>query len=473
MKRRQTTQLIFKRIVSIASVLAWAMGTDLLRAAEPTAAPATESAAQSVPKRAGDPLPGLLPQADNLTIVHPLLMQIDYELQALYRESQTGIARVQLPTPRWQKALANEDNPAGKWSNLDQAVRDQLAAGGPVRPTISSATNPAGNVAAIAALPIVERNRTKEASDESPTGSTVGWNMTRMGPDVILRSQGGTQIQIQTGGNPGGSPADPSGEVRVNLRPTENFAPNNLALLLDDAGHILIPMWLEKNDFEAAPARVAFGDAPPVAANFVASDKPSGITILQLANPPAQLRARPLALADQRPASGALVLLLQPNNGSARLVVWTGGQQDYGVVMAPDGTVMGFAHYGEFLTGAACRPVAQQLIDNGIVKRATLGIGIAVVMADSPLRQSWPALGSRPALQVKSVADHSFAAEGGLQVGDLILGFQADRKGQNVLDPVGDIPSFALALSGRTGPTTLVILREGHERAITVNLKAK
>src|SRR5205823_11619582 len=105
-----------------------------------------------------------------------------------------------------------------------------------------------------------------------------------------------------------------------------------------------------------------------------------------------------------------------------------------GVVVNVDGSVSGFARYGQFLGCGACRPVVDQLVKYGRVKRAALGVSVREVQRDDVLRERWAALASQPALRVSDVQPNSAAERAGLQVGDLIVGVDDE--------PVGDPATF-------------------------------
>ena len=91
-------------------------------------------------------------------------------------------------------------------------------------------------------------------------------------------------------------------------------------------------------------------------------------------------------MARSKPADGSLVLLLSPGDGTGRLGVWNGGGRDYGVVVNLDGQVAGITRSGQFLGGPACQLIADQIIRNGAVRRATLGVIITQIEKDDPQR---------------------------------------------------------------------------------------
>jgi S1-C subfamily serine protease len=170
-------------------------------------------------------------------------------------------------------------------------------------------------------------------------------------------------------------------------------------------------------------------------------------------------------LSRARPDDGSLVLYLAPNDGSGRLGLWTGGSSDAGIVYSTDGRVAGIARYGQFLSGSACRLIADQIIRHGSVKRATLGVIISEIRQDDPLRQQTPVLGTRTAMRVDQVMSGSAAERAGLRQGDLLLALAGES--------VSDIPSLAAAIAARSGQTRLQVLRDGRIIEIAVDLQPK
>jgi S1-C subfamily serine protease len=186
-------------------------------------------------------------------------------------------------------------------------------------------------------------------------------------------------------------------------------------------------------------------------AKFVGSDRQTNLTVLKLESS----IGRPVHLTGSRPSDGSLVMVLSPAGDSGKLGVWTGGQQDRGIVVAMDGSVAGFARYGQFLSGAFAKPVVDQLIQFGRVKRATLGV--LVEETETPD-------GGR-GMRVDRVAPDSPAGQVGVRPGDFILSMGGA--------PVGDLPSFAAAIAARDGETELQILRGEKTFTVTVVLHPK
>jgi S1-C subfamily serine protease len=232
-------------------------------------------------------------------------------------------------------------------------------------------------------------------------------------------------------------------------------------LIFDDAGHLLVPLYLEKETVGDG-VRASVGDGPVLIATFVASDKQTNLTVLKL---PANA-GKPVKLSAKRPMDGAMVMLLAPNSDSAKLMLWTGGQRDIaGVVVGVDGAVAGFARYGQFLSAGACKPVVEQLVATGKVKRAMLGVTVREVQRGDPAREQSAALGNQPALRVEEVLPRSAAALADLHRDDLILTVDGE--------PVGDPASFAAAIANRSGKTPMRVLRAGNRVDVTVELLAE
>src|SRR5947208_15609954 len=62
-------------------------------------------------------------RADN----YPMLEQLNRETQSLYRDVQSGLVRVQLPTPKWIREAAAKDDPLRKWDKvIDPQVRERI-----------------------------------------------------------------------------------------------------------------------------------------------------------------------------------------------------------------------------------------------------------------------------------------------------------------------------------------------------------
>src|SRR5436189_6100513 len=55
------------------------------------------------------------------------LQQLSLVTQSLYRDVQSGLVRVQLPTPKWIRDAAAKDDPLRKWGNvIDPQVKAKI-----------------------------------------------------------------------------------------------------------------------------------------------------------------------------------------------------------------------------------------------------------------------------------------------------------------------------------------------------------
>jgi len=265
-----------------------------------------------------------------------------------------------------------------------------------------------------------------------------------------------------------GAPADPVAGARLeaNFQAFPAFAPNNVGVIRDDQGHVLVPLFVERESMEgvdpAEPSiRIAGPDGAAITATLVGSDRQTNLTVLKLGKP----LGKPARLGRDKPLDGSLVMSLSPADASGRLIVWNGGGQENGVVFTSDGEMAGVARSGQFLTGAACRLIADQIIRHGSVKRATLGVIISEIPPTDSVRQRHPALGMRPAMRIDQVIAGSAAERAGLKSGDLVVALAGEA--------VSDIPSFAAAIAAKTGQTELQLFRDGQLIHITVELQAK
>ena len=386
---------------------------------------------------------------------HALLDQMSRETKSVYQDVQRGVVRLQLPLPRWLSETAARDNPIDKWGGqLAAQVREKLEQdrqniqqGKPshIGTRITATTQAASPSAPISGEPPSPWRITQE-----PGNNTIVIESSGRGAPSVL--------QIQTGGGLQDGHVTLGGPPQLSVQPASTFAPNNVGLIFDDLGHVLVPLYLEKETVGEG-VRASVGENPVVFATFVASDKQTNLTVLKL---PAS-SGKALKLNTARPEDGSMILLLAPNSAGAKLMLWTGGQRDIaGIVVQIDGSVLGFARYGQFLSAGACKPTVEQLVQNGRVKRAALGVMVREVQRNDPARDQWAELGLLPALRVEEVRPDSAAARGDLQRGDLILSV-ADES-------VGDPASFAAAISNRAGKTAMRILRQGKQLNLSIEL---
>jgi S1-C subfamily serine protease len=337
----------------------------------------------------------------------PALKQVSHEMQALYASVRPSVARVQFPPPKWAAALLDEDELMRKWDQrLSPDMRRQLH-------EQLSRSHLDANL----------QSTTAESTEEQKAHQ-----------HLIPRSDGGYDLATTM----------PSSRASV-------MGPRSVGLIYDDAQHLIVPYFIERDAVGDTPLKLCVGDGSMVTATFVGSDRPTNLTVLKL-NKPA---GKAIHLTGKKPAEGELVMLLAASGDSSRLVVWTGGQQDNGVVVTLDGDVAGFTRYGQFLAARHCRPLVEQIIRTGSVKRAELGV----------VATQTDAQGINPLIRIDQVMRNSAADKAGLKRGDII---------QEVADePIVDLPTFAAAIAVSRGPTKLRIERGGDSLDVVVNLQPK
>ena len=371
----------------------------------------------------------------------PMLDELNRETESLYKEVGASLVRVQMPKPRWMSDYANA--PMNRWDKLDPEVRKRL--------------EQTGQLPAPGGVPLVLRPETAtpttQAADEASTQSV---KVEGHGTIVFVAPQAqnaAAQKQQER--------RDPvlGGRLKMDVNTVVSFTPNNIGLLLDDAGHILVPLYIEPETCGTTPLHVALGDGKVLDAKFVGSDRQTNLTLLQIEKP----NGKPVQLAAHKPVDGSLVLYISPVDGSGRLGMWNGGQQDLGIIFTTDGGVAGIARYGQFLGGSACHLIAEQLIQYGSVRRATLGVIVSEIRKDDPLREQLPVLGARTAMRIDEVIAHSVADRAGLKAGDLLLALAGEA--------VSDIPSLAAAIASRDGETELQVLRGNEVLKMNVDLQ--
>lgn len=363
-------------------------------------------------------------RAQTPATTRPALEQLNRETRALYAQVQTGVYRVELPAPRWLNAYAMA--PISKWDRkLDPEVRKQLADA-----RISIDVNPSN----VLAHP--------EPSEETTVGQSK-YVAPRPPPvddtsDPVL----GAKLELDRKSDPG-------------------FSPNNVALLLDETGHLLVPLCVEREAIGDKSIPVAGPDGVVARARYLGSDRQTNLTLLEVEKP----AGKPVRLGKSRPEFGSLVLCLSPGDGSGRLSLWTDGAQQNGVVVNTGGEVCGIARYGQFLSAPSCRLIAEHLMRFGAVKRATLGITVSEVRQDDSPRRQEDGATHRMAVRVDEVIAGSIGDQCGLKSGDLIVSFAGER--------VTDLPTFAAAIASRDGETELKILRDGKPVLIRASLQRK
>lgn len=334
----------------------------------------------------------------------PLLSELNHETQDLFKQVASSIVRVQLPSPTTVSLPAND--PLSKWA--DRLDPQSLA-------------------------------RLVELQRRAPEAS---YATAEIRPTTVPSS------------------SQPTFGHRVIVLKLDRISPNGIGIVVDDENHLLIPRYVDKAACQF-PIPVAIGDGRWATASFIASDRQSDLTLLQLNH----AKAKPAAVSADRPAAGTLLLVMSLNPAANRLTVWEGWEPDVATLVNIDGTIAGFTKGGHFLSAAACGPVVAELMDHGFVRRALLGVVVDTVTSDDPARQLYPDLGATPALRIQEIIPGSPAEHAGLQPDDLILSFA----GQSV----GDGPAFAAAIANRRGTTPIAVLRDGQKHIVNVDLQVQ
>jgi len=368
----------------------------------------------------------------------PLLDQLNRETEALYADVRRGVLRVQMPPPRWLSEVAERESPLVKYKGLDPKVREQLERTGH-------------------AARAVEGEPVARATAVNPATRSV------TDADVTL-GRNAAVIIVRAPSSPATQPPAPAVAIATTASSdAPAFAPNNIGLVLDGQGHLLVPLFLERDSAAAGqPIKVGGPQGDTVEADFIGSDRPTNVTILRLRKPV----GTPVRLGENAaPADGSIVLAVSPQDASGRLSMWTGGGKDFAVVFSIDGQCAGVARFGQFLSGRACKLIADQIIRHGSVKRATLGVILTQVAKDDPARRRSDALGERPAMRIDQVMAGSPAEQAGLRQGDYLFSVAGQ--------PVNDIPTVAAAIAARSGPTAFEVLRGEQVLTVTVDLQQK
>src|SRR5688572_10264053 len=314
----------------------------------------------------------------------PTLERLSLETQSLYEDVRPSVIRVHLPPTHWpEQSQQTGEDPLDKWKEkLTPDVRQKIA-----EAQARSATGGSMEVSAQIA-PAGTQPSTQPRTLVAPIAPP------RL--QVTQRMDGG--LELLAFSSSGAAPYDaemPSVGLKV------------IGLLIDDAGHVLIPMYIEGGAIGTELLRVSTGAGRIAKATFVGSDRQTNLTVLKLTD----LVGRPARVTGGRPNDGSLVMVLSPGGDAGRLSIWTGGQQDRGIVVKMDGGVAGFARYGQFLCGVDAQPVVDQLVKHGRVRRATLGV--LVEETETP--------DGRRAMRIEKVVPDTPAEKVGLRDGDYIL----------------------------------------------------
>ena len=386
---------------------------------------------------------------------YPMLEQLNRETQSLYRDVQGGLVRVQLPTPKWIRDAAAKEDPLQKWGNvIDPQVKAKIQ---------QQRFEVAQRGVQRKLEPVIVAPSTQPAGKAEKVDVGGSWQVkSESNGEIILEpaKAGGSALVLHAGAD-GNAPAgngNIAGPLRLKDVPAGSFAPNNIGLLISDEGHVLVPLYVERETLANQSVQCMVADQQTTA-TFIGSDEKTNLTLLKMD----RVVGKPIRVGLGRPMDGSLVMMLNPNNGSGRVQLWTGGERDFGVVVSMDGSVAGFARYGQFLNTAAAKPVIDQLIAIGKVQRAVLGVRLSELRADDQVRRRFARVNDRPALLVDEVTPASPAEKAGLQAGDLILEFQDH--------PIEDLTTWSALLAGG-GEGRLTILRKGTPQQIKLDLRA-
>jgi hypothetical protein len=363
----------------------------------------------------------------------PLLDQINHETQNLFESVRSGLVVVKLPPPQLPDPFNDTSGFMQKWSaRLSPDVLAKLHE--------AQARAASGGISTVGAFVAASQ----PAELQSPTSQTT--SQTTSQPANQDANPGSRSFFVRR----------PDGETELVTTSTpiydailDQMAPRCLGLVLDDARHVLIPIFIDKEALAGQPLHVFDARGKLVAAQFIGSDRQMNLTVVQLETP----IGKPLHITGDRPPDGSLVMLLSPSGDSGHLSIWTNGTQDRGLLITTSGAIGGIVRSGEFASGNSIKPIADQLIQYGKVRRAALGV--AIRQTETP--------NGHPAMLIEHVVDHSAAAEGGLRDGDFIVSLAGV--------PVADVFTFAAAIAQGNGPTDLQIVRDGQVGTVTVNLK--
>jgi S1-C subfamily serine protease len=351
-----------------------------------------------------------------------LLQQLSSETQQLYDKVHLGIVRVQLPTPQWLAQVNEQEKLLHRWG-------DQLAPD--VRQQLLQERDEARS----------EQYRLIGAVASSQPTESASTQATAISPAQTI---------------PNGFPS----VNRIRPVPTGKLVLVATGLLINHDGYVVVPLYVDRPTVGNSPLNVRMGDGKLTTARFVGSDPLTKLTVIQLENHD----GAPATISRGRPDEGSLTLVLSADGG-ARLVVWTNQHPEPGLIVTADGSIAGFGFNDRLLTAATCKPIVDQIIATGQVRRAVLGVMVREVRKDDPLRQNTPELGAKPAILVENVEANSPAQLGGLRPGDLILAVGGEA--------VGETETFAAIIATRRGKTDLQILRDSGALTLPVDLQPR
>lgn len=361
-------------------------------------------------------------RADEAPSTRPALQELNREIHSLYQQAQGGLLHMQLPPPQWVNDYTLE--PINKYQQLDPAVKQRIAE---QQKQNGLSQNSQSNIRFFA-------NGNYIVQSQSPANNSAATQPSTTQPGTIIVVQPPSQQVAQ-------QPNGPGGALQMDAAPAADFAPTHVGLVLGDQGHVLVPIYVERETCAAQPIRLAMGTGKIVEAKFVGSDRQTNLTVVQVDG-----KLGPSMPLGDRIEYGSVCLFVSPIDGAARLGVWTGAEHDWGYVLATDGHIAGVARSGELLTGSACRLIASEIEQYGAVRRPTLGVVVREMAVIDAARHS------RRVMRVEGVLPNSPAQKAGLKSGDLFESFRGE--------PISDASSLAAAMTACDGKTPIQILRD-------------
>ncbi len=230
-----------------------------------------------------------------------------------------------------------------------------------------------------------------------------------------------------------------------------------VGLVVDADGHVMVPAYVDPQTVGDSLMNVRMLDGALAKAKLVGSDQQTNITVLKLQDH----TGKAVTLAAHGPEDGSLTVVVSADGG-AHLSVWNSLHPDPGLIVLPDSSIAGFSANGQFLAAAKVGRIVDQIIANGHVRRAKLGVLVHTIRKDDPIWQEAPQLAARSAVLIEQVDPDTAAQHGGLRAGDLILA--VDGK------DVGDGPTLGALIADRSGQTNIQVLRGSDVLTLSVEL---
>jgi hypothetical protein len=206
------------------------------------------------------------------------------------------------------------------------------------------------------------------------------------------------------------------------------------------------------------PLRIVTKDGDALDAAFVASDRLAAVTLLRASRPVGV----PQRLASSRPVEGALLIAMCGDE--TRLLVWTGGSRESGVVVTPDGS-LGVLRQGRFLGGPGYASLVKNLSELHHAGRSTFGMMVAELPPTEQAAMARLDSIDRPGLIVTKVQADRPAARAGVREGDVLI-----EVAGNV---VPDMTALAAVLTEVRGPTKVVLGRDDQRVMLTIEAEPK